>query len=248
MENYIKEYYLLLRELNYLYDSDFELSEQDKADGMTSVDEKLELDHSLNVEHNGTYAIYKDLRGKVVVMMKGREGIDDLVKDKLEEMEKDDLIKLIEWLPGKGETTGYRGVLEEWGWKLREHGDYLISEYTEGRRMSSLFNDLMKLANQLDEKGHTQEANMVDSILKEAGRKIDFSDYNIFKNVVIQSPSQEEAVAFIKNKGYTKGLPESDYPPYVGTTSETIEQTVDRFWKKYKSAQEMNSFLGVANV
>lgn len=157
------EYYNLLKELGYLDENDFIISDEDRKDGIETIEEKLDANYYLYEDEN--YAIYKNYQGKVVTIFKGQQGIDRYVKEVLENMENEDLIKLIEWLPGKGHSRGYRGVLEEWNWKLQDHGNYVINEQTE---IQGGIKELVKVANDLDTKGFQEEANVIDKVLQEA--------------------------------------------------------------------------------
>lgn len=151
------EWLKLLHSKNLLWnDEAFSLTEQDKQDGLTSVDEKIDMEFTGDYEDN--YAEVKDGR-KLITIMKGQEGLDQYVVDKIKYMESDDLVNLIRQMPG-----GFRSVLETaWNWKLQEDGEYTLSV---ANTMTSLnVPKLLRLADRLDKKGLFAEANELDGLV-----------------------------------------------------------------------------------
>jgi len=151
------EWLKLLHSKNLLWNDDaFVLTEQDKQDRITSVDEKIDMEYTGDYEEN--YAEVKDGH-KLITIMKGQEGLDQYVADKIKYMESDDLINLIRQMPG-----GFRSVLESaWNWKLQEDGEYTLSV---ANTMASLnVPKLLRLADRLDKKGLFAEANELDSLI-----------------------------------------------------------------------------------
>lgn len=151
------EWLKLLHDKKLLWnDEAFTLTEQDKQDGLTSVDEKIDMEFT--GEYGDNYAEVKDGR-KLITIMKGQEGVNEFVLDKIRYMESDDLVNLIRQMPG-----GLKSVLESaWNWKLQDDGEYVLSI---ANTMASLnVPKLLRLADHLDKKGLFAEANELDSLV-----------------------------------------------------------------------------------
>lgn len=150
------EWLKLLRDKNLIWnDEAFTLTEQDKADGLTSVDEKIDLEFVGDFGEN--FAEIKEGR-KEIVIMKGQEGINEYVTDKIQYLDSDELVNIIRQMPG-----GLRSVLETaWNWKLQEDGEYTMSIATTA---SLNVPKLLRLADLLDKKGLFIEANEIDNLI-----------------------------------------------------------------------------------
>lgn len=136
-------------------DEAFFLNEEDRADGLTSVDEKIDIEFV--GEYGENFAEVKD-GNNLITIMRGQEGIDEYVMDKIRYMESDDLINLIRQIPG-----GLRSILESaWNWKLQDDGEYTMSITTTASLNTS---KLLRLADRLDRKGLFSEANELDELI-----------------------------------------------------------------------------------
>lgn len=169
--------YKLLNELGYIRDPDaFELLPGDEDEGYNTVLDKLTDQY--HVTWDDGFATYT-VRGsgwlpqdKEVVVMVGDEGMDKYINDQLNyTYDKEDLINLIKVdVPGRTFSKGSRGVLEAMNHGIKEYNGYYISEALL-RRGGMMFKQLERLANRLDEKGLTNEANIVDGIIEAAAPK-----------------------------------------------------------------------------
>ena len=149
------EWLKLLNSKGLIRNEGFVLTEQDKEDGITSIDEKIDMEFM--GEYGENFAEVKD-GNKLITIMQGQEGVDEYVMSKIRHMESDDLINLIRQMPG-----GFRSVLENaWNWKLQEDGEYITSI---GTTASLNIPKLLRLADNLDKKGLFVEANELDQLI-----------------------------------------------------------------------------------
>lgn len=150
------EWLKLLQSKNLLWNNEaFTLTEEDKSDGLTSVDEKIDMEFS--GEYGENYAEVQDGH-KLITIMRGQEGINEYVADKIRYLDSDELISIIRKMPG-----GLKSVLQDaWNWKLQEDGEFTFSIATTA---SLNISRLLCLADRLDKKGLFVEANELDSLV-----------------------------------------------------------------------------------
>ena len=109
----------------------FEFTAEDQASGLTSLEEKLELE--VPVEEHTNYVIFETAQQNVILFLSG-EGVAEYVKDQLDSMEDPDtVVNLL-----KEFTHDFKDLLDHWGVKFVEEGEFPMAtapktEYVKSR-------------------------------------------------------------------------------------------------------------------
>ena len=93
----------------------FELTDEDAARGIQSVEEKVEL--AAPAEDHGAYITFEVDKQQLVVFLSA-EGVQDYVADQLAHLDEDEVVKLLGQF-----TNGFADLLDYWGIKFVSEGD-----------------------------------------------------------------------------------------------------------------------------